>query len=212
MMKIEILSRIIKEKIVAIIRTSDSEDAKKLVDACLEGGINSVEITFTVPNAHKVIESLRKEYDEKTLLLGAGTVLDSETARFAIMNGAQYIVTPSLNTETIRICNRYQIPIMAGAMSVKEVVEAMEYGADIVKVFPGETLGPSFIKAVKGPLPYAPLMPTGGVNIDNILEWFNAGVIAVGVGSALTKEAKTGNYRSVTEMAKRFVEKIKTLE
>lgn len=211
-MKIEILSRIIKEKIVAIIRTSDSEDAKKLVDACLEGGINSVEITFTVPNAHKVIESLRKEYDEKTLLLGAGTVLDSETARFAIMNGAQYIVTPSLNTETIRICNRYQIPIMAGAMSVKEVVEAMEYGADIVKVFPGETLGPSFIKAVKGPLPYAPLMPTGGVNIDNILEWFNAGVIAVGVGSALTKEAKTGNYRSVTEMAKRFVEKIKTLE
>ncbi|AEM77700.1 bifunctional 2-keto-4-hydroxyglutarate aldolase/2-keto-3-deoxy-6-phosphogluconate aldolase [Thermoanaerobacter wiegelii] len=208
--KIAILNRILKDRIVAIVRADNPEEARKTVDACLEGGIHSIEITFTVPHADKVIETLSNEYDRDTLLIGAGTVLDSETARIAIMSGAQYIVTPSLNIRTVQLCNRYQIPIMAGAMTIKEIIEAIEYGTDIVKIFPGESLGPAFLKAVKGPLPYVPMMPTGGVNLDNVIEWFKAGAVAVGVGGSLTAGAKNGDFKSVTERAKKFVEKIKT--
>jgi len=207
--KIAVLNRILKDRIVAIVRAENPEEARKIADACLEGGIHSIEITFTVPHADKVIETLSGEYDRDTLLVGAGTVLDSETARIAILSGAQYIVTPSLNIGTVKLCNRYQIPIMAGAMTVKDIIEAMECGTDIVKIFPGESLGPTFLKAVRGPLPYAPLMPTGGVNLDNVTEWFKAGAVAVGVGGSLTAGAKSGDFKSITETAKKFVEKIK---
>lgn len=211
MNKLMILNRIIKGRIVAIVRANTPENARKIVDACLEGGIHSIEVTFTVPHADKVIEVLSKEYEKETLLIGAGTVLDSETTRIAILSGAQYIVTPSLNAEVVKLCNRYQIPAMAGAMTVKEIIEVMECGADIVKIFPGESLGPDFLKAVRGPLPYAPLMPTGGVNLDNVNEWFKAGAVAVGIGGSLTAGARTGDYKSVTEMAKKFIEKIENI-
>jgi 2-dehydro-3-deoxyphosphogluconate aldolase / (4S)-4-hydroxy-2-oxoglutarate aldolase len=141
--------------------------------------------------------------------LGAGTVLDPETARIAILAGAQFIVSPSLNPDTARLCNRYQIPYMPGAGTIREVLEAMECGADIIKVFPGETLGPAFVKAVKAPLPQASLVPTGGVTLENVGEWIRAGSVAVGVGSNLTAGAKTGDFSAITQLAQKFVEKIK---
>ena len=119
------------------------------------------------------------------------------------------MVCPSLNLETVKLCNRYQVPCMPGAQTIKEIIEAMEAGADIVKVFPGETLGPTFVKAVKGPLPQAPLMPTGGVSLENVSEWIKAGCLAVGVGGNLTAGAKKGDYQSITEIGRQFVEKVR---
>ena len=143
------------------------------------------------------------------MILGAGTVMDSETARIAILSGAQYIVSPYFNAETVRLCNRYRVPCMPGAMTIKEVVEAMESGADIVKVFPGEAFGPKILKAIKGPVPQAKMMPTGGVDLSNVGEWIKAGAVAVGAGGSLTKGAKTGDYKAITETAKEFIAKVK---
>jgi 2-dehydro-3-deoxyphosphogluconate aldolase/(4S)-4-hydroxy-2-oxoglutarate aldolase len=142
------------------------------------------------------------------IVLGAGTVLDPETARVAILAGAEYIVSPSLNPETARLCNRYQIPYLPGAGSIRDVVEALECGADIIKAFPGEILGPAFVKAVRGPLPQASLMPTGGVSLENVEEWIEAGSIAVGVGGNLTAGAKKGDFQAITDLAQKFVAKI----
>lgn len=209
MRKFEVLSKIAEKGIVAVVRAESFDKALHITEACLQGGINSIEITFTVPGAHIVIEELAKRYRDGEVLLGAGTVLDAETARIAILNGANYVVSPCLNLDTIRLCNRYQIPCMPGAMTVREILIAMEAGADIVKLFPGSTFGPKIVKAIKGPLPQASLMPTGGVSLDNALEWLKAGSVALGVGSDLTSGAKTGDYKKVTETAKQFIEIIK---
>src|SRR5262249_52497198 len=142
------------------------------------------------------------------LLIGAGTVLDEETARIAILAGAQFIVSPALSVRTAQLCRRYQVPYMPGAGTAPEILQALEEGADIVKVFPGEVLGPAFVKAVLGPLPHAPLMPTGGVSVDNAAEWIRAGCVVLGAGSKLTEGAKTGDYRSITQMARQFLAKI----
>lgn len=198
------MQRIEKVGVVAVVRAETSEKAKKIALACMEGGIDSIEITFTVPRAHKVIEDLSVEFGDK-LLVGAGTVLDSETARIAILAGANYIVSPAFNLDTAKLCNRYQIPYMPGCMTIKEMITAMEAGADVLKVFPGSVFGPDFIKAVKGPLPQAVMMPTGGVSIDNVDIWIKNGCIAVGVGGNLT----TGSSEDITKAAKEFVEKIK---
>ena len=136
-------------------------------------------------------------------------LLDPETARIAILAGAKFVVSPAVNPNTARLCNRYQIPYMPGAATICEVIEAMECGADIVKVFPGEILGPAFVKAVKGPLPQANLMPTGGVSLENVALWINAGAVAIGVGGNLTAGAKTGDFDSITRLARQFVEKVK---
>lgn len=170
----------------------------------MAGGIDSIEITFTVPGAQKVIESLTEEFGDE-LLVGAGTVLDSETARIAILAGAKYIVSPSFDLETAKLCNRYQIPYMPGCMTIKEIITAMEAGADVIKVFPGSVFGPDFIKAIKGPLPQAVLMPTGGVSLENVDKWIKNGCIAVGVGGNLTK----GTSEDMTKAAKEFVDKVK---
>lgn len=207
--KLNILRRITQSGVVAVVRADSSEQALKIAEACRIGGVNAIEITFTIPGASQVIEDLAKNYKRDEMILGAGTVLDPETARIAILAGAQYIVSPSLNVETVKLCNRYQIPIMAGAMTIDGVVAAMEAGTDIVKVFPGEAFGPSFIKAIRGPLPQAPLMPTGGVSLDNVDEWIKAGCVAVGVGGNLTGGAKTGDYQLITDTARKFVEKVK---
>ncbi len=143
-----------------------------------------------------VISDLAKQYKNDEILIGAGTVLDPETARIAILSGAQFVVSPALNPEAARLCNRYQIPYMPGAATPREVIEAMECGADIVKVFPGDTLGPSFVKAIRGPLPQASLMPTGGVDIGNVADWIKAGCVAVGVGGNLTASAKIGRLQN----------------
>jgi 2-dehydro-3-deoxyphosphogluconate aldolase/(4S)-4-hydroxy-2-oxoglutarate aldolase len=190
---------------VAIVRTDDSGHATRIVDACAEGGASAIEITFTVPAAAGIIEDLAKRYPAEQIALGAGTVLDPETARIAILAGARFVVSPSLNTATARLCNRYQIPYLPGAGTIREIVEAMETGADIIKIFPGETLGPAFVKAAKAPLPQASLMPTGGVSIDNAAEWIQAGSVALGVGGNLTAGAKTGDFNSITDLTRRFI-------
>lgn len=207
--KLEVLQKIVDKGLVAVVRAESSDQAKKITDACIKGGVAAIEITFTVPGAAEVIKELAATYSSGEIIIGAGTVLDSETARIAILAGAQYVVSPSINVETIKLCNRYQIPIMPGAATIKEIVEAMELGADIVKVFPGESLGATFVKAVKGPLPQAPLMPTGGVGLDNVADWIKAGCVAVGAGGNLTGGAKKGDYDSITEIAKQFIAKIR---
>jgi len=207
--KLKTLEKIMDCGLVAVVRAESSEQAFKIADACIAGGVAAIEITYTVPGATEVIRDLTKKYTSGEIIIGAGTVLDPETARIAILAGAQYIVSPSFNADTVRLCNRYQIPVMPGCMTLREVVEAMEAGADIIKVFPGETFGPGFIKAIKGPLPQAPLMPTGGVGLDNVGEWIKAGCVAVGVGGNLTGGAKKGDYESITTIAKQFIEKIR---
>lgn len=209
MLKLRVLGRIVDSGLVAVIRADNSDDAIRIAGACAEGGAAAIEITFTVPGAARVIEELSKRNNSETLVVGAGTVLDSETARIAALSGAQFIVSPALNAGTAQFCNRYQIPYLPGAATVREVIEAMEAGADIVKVFPGETLGPRFVRAVKSALPHASLMPTGGVSVENVREWIEAGCVAVGAGGHLTRAAAAGDYRSVTELTKRFIEQIR---
>ncbi len=209
MNKTEVLQKICDCGVVAVVRAESAEQAIKISDACVEAGINAIEITFTVNGAVDVIKQLAEANKDGKILIGAGTILDPETARAAILAGAQFIVSPCLNTEVVKLCNRYQVACMPGAMTVKEAVECMEAGADIVKVFPGELFGPAIIKAFKGPLPYIRLMPTGGVNLDNVGEWIKAGSVAVGVGGNLTAGAKKGDYESIVTIGKQFVEKVK---
>ena len=208
MHKWETLSKITKTGLVAVVRASSVEDAERIAGACIEGGVTAIEMTFTVPRAHEVIAGLASRVSEERLLIGAGTVLDEETARIAILAGAQFIVSPALSARTARLCRRYQIPYMPGAGTAAEVLQALEEGADMVKVFPGEVLGPAFVKAILGPMPYAPLMPTGGVAVDNAADWIRAGCVALGAGSNLTAGAKTGDYGRITETARRFLTKI----
>jgi 2-dehydro-3-deoxyphosphogluconate aldolase/(4S)-4-hydroxy-2-oxoglutarate aldolase len=207
--KYVVLQKIVESGLVAVIRAESAAQANSMTDACIHGGVAAIEMTFTVPGAAEVIRELADTYHSGEIIIGAGTVLDPETARIAILAGAQYVVSPCLNIETVKLCNRYQVPCMPGAGSTKEIVEAMEAGADIVKVFPGETLGPGFVKAVRGPLPQASLMPTGGVSLDNTGQWIEAGCVAVGVGGNLTAGARKGDYASVTALAKQFIAKIR---
>lgn len=209
MSKEAVLKRITDCGLVAVVRADSSEQAQKIADACAAGGVAAIEITFTVPGAEQVIRDLASIYKNGDIIIGAGTVMDAETARTAILAGAQYVVSPYLNVDMVKLCNRYQVPCMPGAMTIKEIVEAMEAGADIVKIFPGELFGPKIIKAVKGPIPYAKMMPTGGVDLDNVEEWIKAGAVAVGAGSSLIKGAKTGDYAAITKTAVQFIEKIK---
>ena len=208
MKKIEILKRVTESKVVAVVRANSSEEAILISEACIKGGIKAIEVTFTVDYAHEVIKALKQKFKNE-LMIGAGTVLDSETARVAILNGADFIVSPAFDLESAKLCNRYQIPYMPGCMTITEMVRAMEAGCDIIKVFPGNAFGPSFIKAVKGPLPQINLMPTGGVSLANCKEWLNNGCVAVGVGGELTAPAKTKEYDKIAVIAKQFVDACK---
>ena len=203
-----ILTKIQECGVVAVVRAETCEQAERITDACIEGGVAAIELTFTVPHADKVIESLAKKYTADQIILGAGTVMDAATARIAMLAGAQYIVSPYFDLDTVKMCNRYRVAVMPGIMSVREAVMAMEAGADILKIFPGELFGPSIIRAIKGPIPYAKMMPTGGVDVNNVGEWIKAGAVAVGAGSSLTAGAKTGDYALITKTAKQFVENI----
>lgn len=209
MSKLENLKRMRETGIVAVIRAENAEEALKITEAVKKGGVEAIEITMTVPGAVDVIKKLTEEYSSDEMLVGAGSVLDSETARACILAGAEYIVSPAFDKETVKLCNRYQKAVMPGCMTVTEVINAMEEGADVIKVFPATLFGPKIISAVKAPVPQAPLMPTGGVSLDNVKEWIKAGSWAVGVGSALSKGAKTGDYDRVTETAAEFIRLIK---
>lgn len=207
--KEQILTKIQDCGIVAVVRAETTDEAQRIAEACLEGGVSAIELTFTVPHADKVIEFLANKYSPEEMILGAGTVMDSQTARMAMLCGAQYIVSPYFDIETVKLCNRYRMAVMPGVMSVREAVMAMEAGADILKIFPADLFGPKIIKDIKGPLPYAKMMPTGGVTADNAGEWIKAGAVALGAGGSLTAGTKTGDYALITETAKRFVKNIK---
>jgi len=206
--KLAVLNKIIDSGLVAIIRADVADDAARIAEACAKGGVAALEVTFTVPGAASVIETLSKEYKNE-MVIGAGTVLDPETARIAILSGSQFVVSPALNPETARLCNRYQIPHMPGTGTVKEVIDAMEAGAEIIKIFPSEGLGPGFVKAVRSPLPQAQLMPTGGVSLDNVADWIKAGCIAVGVSGHLTGYGNARDSNFIVDTAKQFLTKIR---
>ena len=166
-----------------------------------------IEVTYTMPGAGEVIAALNREFGE-SVLVGAGTVLDPQTARSAMLAGAKFIVAPSLNPETIRLCNRYCVLCIPGIGSATELQQALELGAGLVKLFPGDVFKPAGLKAFKGPFPQADIMPTGGVSADNAEEWFKAGAVAVGAGSFLTAGAKKGDYEEVKRTARAFADKV----
>lgn len=212
MKKIRLVQQIVGEGVVAVLRGETPEEVVRMAEHAIAGGIKVIEVTMTVPFALRAIEELAKRYssakpdDANYAIIGVGTVLDPETARAAILSGAEFVVGPSLNPQTVALCNRYRIPIMPGVMTVQEIQSALELGVDIVKLFPGNLYSPAMIKAIKGPLPQANIMPTGGVSLSNLGEWIKAGAVAVGIGSDLTAEAaKTGNYVLVTEKAALYV-------
>lgn len=208
MKKYEIEKKLIDCGVVAVIRANSIEEATRLADAVSKGGITGLEITFTVPGAADVIKALSAKKDA-SYIVGAGTVLDAATARIAILNGAQFIVSPAFDKETAELCNVYQIPYMSGCFTINEIIVALKAGVDIIKVFPGSNASPSYFKAVHGPLPQANLMPTGGVSLENAKDWIKAGAIAIGTGGDLTSPAKTGNYEEVTRRAETFVRLVK---
>lgn len=209
MEKFKTIKRITDVGVVAVVRALNSEQAINISKACISGGIPAIEVTYTVPGATKVIEELSNTFSSDELIVGAGSVLDSQTARIAILAGAKYIVSPGFDLESAKLCNKYQIPYMAGVATITEAITAMEAGCDIIKLFPGSAFGPSYVKAIKGPLPQTNIMPTGGVSLDNISEWIKAGVVAVGVGGELTAPAKTGDFKEVENRAKAFVLAVK---
>jgi len=210
--KFKLLEQLETNGIVAVIRAKSKGQALKIVDFAYQGGIKAIEITMTIPGAIDVIKDISSKFSPK-MLIGAGTILDSETARLAILAGAEFIVSPHLDIEIIKTANRYQKVVIPGAMTVREVILSMEHGADVVKIFPSGLFGPEIIKAIKGPLPQAPLMPTGGINLNNLQEWFKAGVFCVGVGSSLTKDAiKKGDYAIVKDKAQEFINKYKEIK
>lgn len=208
--KLEILNRILDCGIIAVIRAPDIERGYNLAEAARKGGITAIEIAMTTPGALEVIRELVARYPGNEVIIGAGTVLDPETARLTILSGADYIISPHFNPEVVRMCHRYRKVCIPGAMSVKEVVEVLESGADAIKIFPAGLFGPQIIKAIREPLPQAKLVPTGGVNLDNVAEWFEAGAAAVAVGGELTKEALAKNdYGLLEQKAKEFILRIK---
>jgi len=208
MKKEKVLQTIMDVGLVAVVRAESADVAIRTAEACMEGGVAALEIAFTTPGTPKVLETLAARFNKGEILLGAGTVLDPETARIAILSGAQYLISPSLNPETARLSNRYRVPYMPGASTIRDIVEALELGVDVIKLFPGELAGPIAIKAIHGPLPQAQIMPTGGVDAGNVGEWIRAGAVAVGVGGALVGGAKTGDWASITATAKLLLARI----
>ena len=205
--KLDILQKIVGPGLVAVIRAPSAEQAARIADACVAGGVQALEVTFTVPNATTAIAELSNRYASAPVAVGAGTVLDAETARAAILAGAQFVVSPGSDAATAQLCRRYQVPYLPGAATATEIIRALEDGADIVKVFPGEVLGPAFVKAVRGPLPHAPLMPTGGVSVENAGQWIGAGCVALGVGGELTRDA--ADAETISERARQLLAAIR---
>ncbi|GEN48713.1 bifunctional 4-hydroxy-2-oxoglutarate aldolase/2-dehydro-3-deoxy-phosphogluconate aldolase [Ligilactobacillus pobuzihii] len=205
MQKVNILNSIQRSGVVSVVRGSTKKEAYQTAQACIDGGIKAIELTFTAPAADDLIKELNQQYvNDPEVVIGAGTVLDGVTARIAIMAGAKFVVSPSFDKETALICNEYQIPYLPGCMTITEIQTALRYGADVVKVFPGSVVGKGFVKAVKAPLPYVNIMPTGGVNLENMHEWFEVGVVAVGAGSDLTGAASNGDFEAVKKRAQEY--------
>jgi len=204
------LNRVQQSGIVAVIRADSGERLADVAAALLAGGVDVMEVTFTVPRAHRVLEVLADRMGDK-ILLGAGTVLDPETARIAILAGAEFVVSPTVNLDVIRLCRRYDKMVLPGALTPTEVLSAWEAGADIVKIFPSELTGPSYLKALRGPLPQIRMMPTGGVNLETAAAFLQAGAFALGVGSSLVSPqlVASGKMGEIESLARQYVEIVK---
>lgn len=201
MEKEQILTQLRQDGVIAVIRAQREDEALTLVSRCVEGGIRCIELTFTVPFAHRVLEAVARKFGD-TVLLGAGTVLDSETARLALLSGAQFIVSPCFQGDLVRLCNRYRKPAVCGVMTVSEAVAAMEAGCDFLKLFPADVLGVSFLRSLKGPVPQAQVIPTGGISAENAGEWIRAGAVAVGAGGKLLQGDVVQNARRLVEQVR----------
>lgn len=207
MKKMERLTRIEHAGVVAVVREDSQKRAIEAARAVIKGGIKGIEVTFSVPQADQVIAQLKEEYqNDSSVTIGAGTVLDAVTARLAILAGADFVVSPCFDQATAEMCNFYQVPYIPGCMTITEMQQAMKSGADIVKLFPANNFTPQMIKAAKAPLPHVNIMPTGGVNLENIAAWKQAGAIVVGVGGNLFKGVKDENYELVSQTAKQYIE------
>ncbi|GHD04529.1 bifunctional 2-keto-4-hydroxyglutarate aldolase/2-keto-3-deoxy-6-phosphogluconate aldolase [Streptomyces violarus] len=207
--KFQSLDAIVRTGALLIVRLDSAEEALAVSEAAIEGGVRALEITLSVPGALDVISKLSERYGKDGVVIGAGTVLDEQAAHACVSAGANLLVSPNLNPAMIVAANRYQAVTVSGAFTPTEIVDTMQAGADVVKLFPAEFMGPEYVRTVKAPLPQAPLMPAGGVSPDNVKAWFDAGVVAVGVGSSVTKAARPdGDYRRVTEAARTVLRSI----
>lgn len=204
------LQRVLDHKIVAVIRAENGDLLVDVAESLLAGGVEVMEVTFTVPRAARVLEKVADRLGSR-ILLGAGTVLDTETCRAAILAGAEFIVSPAVNVSVIELCKRYSKVVMPGALTPTEVVTAWQAGADIVKIFPSEITGPKYLKALHGPLPHIRLMPTGGVNLDTAAEFLRCGACALGIGSSLVdpKVVAAGDLKKIENLARQFVQIVK---
>ncbi len=207
--KIDIIQKIKNEKVISVVRSENEEEIEKIVSAVVAGGVHLIEITMTVPNAIRIIENLAQKYKNTDVVIGAGTVLDAETARFVISAGAEFIVSPIFNKDLMKLCNRYRVLMIPGIATPTEANNAMEHGADIVKLFPRNAYGPEIIKVFRGPFPYIQIIPTGNISLEDSDKWIKNGAIAIGVGGEIINPAKNGDYEKTTEMARDFIERVK---
>ncbi len=205
MTKEDTLDRIKDAGLLAVLRGPSPETTIAIVDALVAGGVNGIEITFTTPNALEVVSRLAAKYGAD-ILLGMGTLTQAAQVEEAMRAGAQFLVSPMYEAELVQTMAACGLPIMVGALTPSEVFRAYHAGSDVVKVFPGSLTGPTYLKALHGPFPQIPLMPTGGVNIDNIPDWFNAGAFAVGAGSQLCPKplVQAGNFEAISDIACEF--------
>ncbi len=209
MTKTETLAKIKQLGLLAVIRGPSPELTLKMVDALMAGGVYGIEITYSTPNAPEVVHSLAQKYGQE-IMLGMGTLVEPEQAAEAVQAGANFLVSPHCEKTLAEAMVATGLPVMIGALTPTEVMQAYRYGSDVVKIFPGSLVGPDYIKTLRGPYPYIPMMPTGGVNVENIADWFAAGVFAVGAGSNLcpTAWAKAGRFDDITATARSFVEAV----
>jgi 2-dehydro-3-deoxyphosphogluconate aldolase/(4S)-4-hydroxy-2-oxoglutarate aldolase len=207
MPKPDALAKVHSTGIIAVIRAASGELLADVAEALVAGGVEVMEVTFTVPKAHQVLEQVSQRLGDR-ILLGAGTVLDTETARIALLSGAEFIVSPTVNVDVIKLCRRYDKLVLPGALTPTEVLTAWEAGADIVKIFPSDLTGPAYLKALAGPLPQVRMMPTGGVNLQTAADFLKAGAFALGIGGSLVdpKAVAAGDMKKIETLARQYVE------
>ncbi|AUI72021.1 bifunctional 4-hydroxy-2-oxoglutarate aldolase/2-dehydro-3-deoxy-phosphogluconate aldolase [Companilactobacillus alimentarius] len=211
--KFNYLNKVVEAGVVSVVRGSTKEEAYKTAEACIIGGVKAIELTFTAPHADEIIGELTEKYaTDDEVVIGAGTVLDPATARIAIIAGAQFIVSPSFNKEVSKLCNLYSIPYVPGCMTPNDIQDALTYGSDVIKLFPGSVVGQGMVSAVHGPFPKVNLMITGGVNLENMKDWFDKGATVLGAGSNLTGAAVNGDFDKVTDTAKKYHEEIRRIK
>lgn len=202
--------RIVDSGVVAVLRGLESETVVEVARALHDGGVDAIEVTADTPGAIEMIEEVANALADSPVAVGAGTVLDASTATAAIRAGAAFVISPTLQPDVIAACNRYGVVVAPGVMTPTEALSAVEAGADFVKIFPAGSLGPGYVRSIRGPLPQLPIVPTGGVNLDNAADFVEAGAVAVGVGSALVDDAAIaeGDFDALTETARAFVETV----